>query len=198
MHGPGPRPGSAEGPAAPGPWHLCFPRTGVALGVMSEPIPPEGIARYVVAQAVWAPSVTPTTSCSPPAAMMSAQTTAEPRPRAADEPWVRWQELTKSECFELLANEHLGRLADYSRFRERLEQNLSELGRLLQQPGFGGGPGHCRRRARTVPRRPRGPSAANERGCPRLGGRSPDHRRAQPRRRSRPESKVRDLQHLRT
>ena len=37
---------------------ICaFPRTGVALGVMSEPIPPEGIARYVVAQAVWAPSV---------------------------------------------------------------------------------------------------------------------------------------------
>jgi hypothetical protein len=24
---------------------------------MKEPIPPEGIARYVVAQAVWAPSV---------------------------------------------------------------------------------------------------------------------------------------------
>jgi hypothetical protein len=70
-------------------------------------------------------------------------------------------------------------------------------GGCSQQPGFGG-PGHCRRRARTVPRRPRGPSAANERGCPRLGGRSPDHRRAQPRRRSRPESKVRDLQHLRT
>jgi hypothetical protein len=31
---------------------ICaFPRTGVAVGVMSEPIPPEGIARYVVAQA---------------------------------------------------------------------------------------------------------------------------------------------------
>ena len=26
-------------------------------------------------------------------------------------PRVRWQELTKSECSELLANEHLGRLA---------------------------------------------------------------------------------------
>jgi uncharacterized protein len=29
---------------------------------------------------------------------------AEPRP-------ARWQELTKTECFELLANEHLGRVA---------------------------------------------------------------------------------------
>jgi gamma-glutamyl:cysteine ligase YbdK (ATP-grasp superfamily) len=29
---------------------------------------------------------------------------------------------------------------DYARFRERLEQNLSELGRLLQRPGFGAGP----------------------------------------------------------
>jgi hypothetical protein len=29
---------------------------------------------------------------------------------------------------------------DYARFRERLEQNLSELGRLLQRPGFGTGP----------------------------------------------------------
>ncbi len=33
---------------------------------------------------------------------------------AADEPRrgrIRWQELTRSECFELLANEHLGRVA---------------------------------------------------------------------------------------
>jgi hypothetical protein len=29
---------------------------------------------------------------------------------------------------------------DYARFRERLEQNLSELGRLLERPGFGAGP----------------------------------------------------------
>jgi nitroimidazol reductase NimA-like FMN-containing flavoprotein (pyridoxamine 5'-phosphate oxidase superfamily) len=29
----------------------------------------------------------------------------------AGEPRVRWQELTRSECFELLANTHLGRLA---------------------------------------------------------------------------------------
>ncbi|HYB17229.1 MAG TPA: glutamate--cysteine ligase [Streptosporangiaceae bacterium] len=29
---------------------------------------------------------------------------------------------------------------DYARFRERLEQCLAELGRLLQQPGFGAGP----------------------------------------------------------
>jgi len=29
---------------------------------------------------------------------------------------------------------------DYARFRERLEQNLSELRRLLQRPGFGAGP----------------------------------------------------------
>jgi hypothetical protein len=29
---------------------------------------------------------------------------------------------------------------DYARFRERLEQNLSELGRLLERPGFGVGP----------------------------------------------------------
>jgi gamma-glutamyl:cysteine ligase YbdK (ATP-grasp superfamily) len=29
---------------------------------------------------------------------------------------------------------------DYARFRERLEQNLSELGRLLERPGFGTGP----------------------------------------------------------
>lgn len=42
---------------------------------------------------------------------MSAWTADEPRPSAADEPRVRWQELTRSECFELLAGEHLGRLA---------------------------------------------------------------------------------------
>jgi nitroimidazol reductase NimA-like FMN-containing flavoprotein (pyridoxamine 5'-phosphate oxidase superfamily) len=31
---------------------------------------------------------------------------------AADKPRLgRWQELTKSECFELLAHEHLGRVA---------------------------------------------------------------------------------------
>ena len=35
---------------------------------------------------------------------MPKPTVAEPRPG-------RWQELTKSECFELLANEHLGRVA---------------------------------------------------------------------------------------
>ncbi len=29
---------------------------------------------------------------------------------------------------------------DYARFRERLERNLSELGRLLERPGFGAGP----------------------------------------------------------
>ena len=29
---------------------------------------------------------------------------------------------------------------DYALFRERLEQNLSELGRLLERPGFGAGP----------------------------------------------------------
>jgi nitroimidazol reductase NimA-like FMN-containing flavoprotein (pyridoxamine 5'-phosphate oxidase superfamily) len=51
------------------------------------------------------------TSCSHPAAIVSAWTADEPRSPAADEPRVRWQELTKSECFELLANEHLGRLA---------------------------------------------------------------------------------------
>jgi uncharacterized protein len=37
---------------------------------------------------------------------MSASAAAESRPGK-----VRWQELTKSECFELLAGEHLGRLA---------------------------------------------------------------------------------------
>jgi nitroimidazol reductase NimA-like FMN-containing flavoprotein (pyridoxamine 5'-phosphate oxidase superfamily) len=43
-------------------------------------------------------------SCSQPAATVSAP--------AADKPRLgRWQELTKSECFELLANEHLGRVA---------------------------------------------------------------------------------------
>jgi uncharacterized protein len=35
---------------------------------------------------------------------MSVPAAAEPRP-------ARWQELTKAECFELLANEHLGRVA---------------------------------------------------------------------------------------
>jgi uncharacterized protein len=35
---------------------------------------------------------------------MSGPAAAEPRPG-------RWQELTKAECFELLANEHLGRVA---------------------------------------------------------------------------------------
>jgi uncharacterized protein len=35
---------------------------------------------------------------------MSVPPADEPRPR-------RWQELTKSECFELLASEHLGRVA---------------------------------------------------------------------------------------
>jgi nitroimidazol reductase NimA-like FMN-containing flavoprotein (pyridoxamine 5'-phosphate oxidase superfamily) len=35
---------------------------------------------------------------------MSVPAAAEPRP-------IRWQELTKAECFELLANEHLGRVA---------------------------------------------------------------------------------------
>ena len=29
---------------------------------------------------------------------------------------------------------------DYALFHERLEQNLSELGRLLERPGFGAGP----------------------------------------------------------
>ena len=35
---------------------------------------------------------------------MSMPAAAEPRP-------ARWQQLTKAECFELLANEHLGRVA---------------------------------------------------------------------------------------
>ena len=43
--------------------------------------------------------------------MMSVRTADEPRPGAADEPRVPWQELTKSECFKLLAHEHLGRVA---------------------------------------------------------------------------------------
>ena len=34
-----------------------------------------------------------------------------PVPAAAEPRPARWQELTKAECFELLANEHLGRVA---------------------------------------------------------------------------------------
>ena len=34
-----------------------------------------------------------------------------PGPAAAEPRPARWQELTKAECFELLANEHLGRVA---------------------------------------------------------------------------------------
>jgi uncharacterized protein len=37
---------------------------------------------------------------------MSAPAPAEPRPGQ-----VRWQELTRAECFELLADEHVGRVA---------------------------------------------------------------------------------------
>jgi uncharacterized protein len=40
------------------------------------------------------------------AATMSAEVTGDRRRRRA-----RWQELTRSECFELLATEHLGRVA---------------------------------------------------------------------------------------
>src|SRR5580700_9457070 len=54
---PGPGPGSAEGPAAPGPWYLCFPVDQGCGGCHERADTPEGIARYVVTQAVWAPSV---------------------------------------------------------------------------------------------------------------------------------------------
>src|SRR5579864_7564089 len=47
------------------------------------------------------------TSSSHPATAMSALSAGEPRAAAA----AQLQELTKTECFELLANEHLGRLA---------------------------------------------------------------------------------------
>jgi nitroimidazol reductase NimA-like FMN-containing flavoprotein (pyridoxamine 5'-phosphate oxidase superfamily) len=47
------------------------------------------------------------TSCFRPATVVSALPAGEPRPAAVRQ--IR--ELTKAECFELLANEHLGRLA---------------------------------------------------------------------------------------
>ena len=48
---------AAEGPVASGPWHLPAPGAARCAGVMSEPMTTEEIARYVVARAVWAPSV---------------------------------------------------------------------------------------------------------------------------------------------
>src|SRR5271166_5359916 len=53
------KPGShrTEGPARCGPWHLLLPRGPECAGVMSESMTAEQIARYIVAEAVWAPSV---------------------------------------------------------------------------------------------------------------------------------------------
>ena len=69
---------------------------------------------------------------------------------------------------------------DYARFRERLEQNLSELGRLLERPGFGAGPVTIGAELELFLVDGAGPAAAAESGGSRRGRRPPDRRRAQP------------------
>src|SRR5207248_6925206 len=46
-----------QGPAGYGPWHLLAPAAPRCARGMSEPMTAEEIVRYVVARAVWAPSV---------------------------------------------------------------------------------------------------------------------------------------------